>query len=432
MEIDPMARATRERRDADPGSLKVALLHDSLGRSHGGIEAWLYHAADTLVALGHSVLAATPASGELPRDAMPPGIAVTSLSTAAPLGVPGLRDWSWCRRLAVELRELLTGVDLVWSRSYMLTLAARRALGSVPVVFIHADSFPLYLELFGLNRDTPESLRRRLHHVYRVRKVARYERQAMRMATVLVYLSRTKMEEALDYHGEGFRPKCHIVPPGVDLERFAPATGDDVGDGPLRIVSVGRLSPEKNQACLIEAVARLKERGVAVACVLVGEGTDRGGLEELVSRRDLAHEVCFAGRREDVESFYRAAQVFVLPSTMEGFGIAYAEALASGLPCVALRNVPGRLRVATHEIIEHEKTGLLVEDDSPELLADALQRLQRSPEQRAEWSRNARRAAESRFNWKRTVERILAISGVPVPRQNSIRPTQAASSHSYR
>jgi glycosyltransferase involved in cell wall biosynthesis len=236
------------------------------------------------------------------------------------------------------------------------------------------------------------------------------EKRAMKGTTGLVYVSKSRQEEILEYYGQGVRPKCHVVPPGVDINRFRPGDRAWTGEGPLRTVTVCRLSVEKNIQCLIRAVALLKKRGLRTESVIVGEGPLRSQLEQLASDEGVTDRVSFAGGRGDVDLFYRQADVFVLPSINEGFALAYLEAFASGLPAIAIRNCPGRILVAADEIIDHKRTGLLIDDDSPELLAEALLEVYQNPDRRSEWGRNARETCEKKFTWEQAVGRMLAIS----------------------
>jgi glycosyltransferase involved in cell wall biosynthesis len=159
-------------------------------------------------------------------------------------------------------------------------------------------------------------------------------------------------------------------------------------------------------------VALLKSAGVATRSVIVGDGVMRKEWEGLSRELRVEDRIHFAGNHADVERFYPEADVFVLPSTYEGFGNVYPEAFASGLPCIALRRHEPDIRVASDEIIEHGRTGLIVDGNSPERLAEAMKRLQQDPGTLRQWGRNAREAAETRFSWDTTVDRLLALSSM--------------------
>ena len=98
------------------------------------------------------------------------------------------------------------------------------------------------------------------------------------------------------------------------------------------LVSVGRLEHVKNQRMLLRAVAALKDKQVRL--ILVGEGSERSGLEQEIEVLGLAGRVLISGFVPDPERYLAKASLFVLPSLSEGFGIAAVEAMHAGVPCL--------------------------------------------------------------------------------------------------
>jgi hypothetical protein len=204
--------------------VNISLVHDSLGRSKGGIEAWLYHAGDCLRRAGHRPHAIAVDQTERRGDAMPAGIPVSWLKRRSRCSIiQSLINPSnsmWLTGTARELQLVCNQADVFWSRSFWGTLAATNIACGRRVVYIQATPLPVYLRLARENvatqatspvEDITVSCRRAAY--------GRLERKAMEQASCLVYLSRSRMEETLSYYGEAFRPKCKVVPPGVDLER---------------------------------------------------------------------------------------------------------------------------------------------------------------------------------------------------------------------
>jgi len=142
----------------------------------------------------------------------------------------------------------------------------------------------------------------------------------------------------------------------------------------------------------------------------VGEGPQRDNLIKLIAELNVNDCVILAGRQAKVERYLREADIFALPSTYEGFGTAYLEALACGLPCIALKGNPPNIQVASDEIIEHGKTGWLINDNSPELMANTLQAAYESPELVQECSLRARKSCEERFTWPLVVKKLLEVT----------------------
>ncbi len=201
-------------------------------------------------------------------------------------------------------------------------------------------------------------------------------------------------------------PKLETVPMGVDAERFKPKPhrSDDPG-APIRIVTVGRLAGVKGQAVLLDAVAELKQRAVAVQLTIAGDGPERDQLERRTDRLGLRDRVEFTGPvgHDRVAELCAAADVFVSSSFAEGLPTVLMEAMATGLPTVATRimGVP--------ELVEHEVTGLLVPPARPDLLADALERLASRPDERRAMGEAGRRKVLEERDPRRSGERLLGL-----------------------
>ena len=143
-------------------------------------------------------------------------------------------------------------------------------------------------------------------------------------------------------YGENADRSCHIIPfftsvmTSDQMERARVVSRRRKFSLPLRVLYVGRLSKAKNVDVLISAIGILKEQGVRLECSIVGDGTERGKLEEQVSRLDLEDAVTFTGSVdfEKVFDFYEKSDVLVLASETEGWPKAIAEGMAFGLICV--------------------------------------------------------------------------------------------------
>lgn len=178
------------------------------------------------------------------------------------------------------------------------------------------------------------------------------------------------------------RSRIEVIHNGVDPARFAaPWTG---GEG---VLAVGRLVPQKGFDVLIAAARRLGHVRFAIA----GEGPLREALEA-----SAPANVRFLGRVEDIAERMARADVVVVPSRWEGFGLAAAEALAAGAPLVASR-VDGLVEVVGD-------AGVLVPADDPDALTLALGSLLADPVRRQALSR-AGRARARLFDLERTVRR---------------------------
>jgi len=222
-----------------------------------------------------------------------------------------------------------------------------------------------------------------------------------------------------ELYGPAAAAKTAVVRCGVDLRRFRPR--ERVGrDVPL-VVCVAGLRDYKGQRYLVDACALLRDRGVAFRCVLVGDGPERASLEAGIRAARLAGEVRLLGARgqDEVQRLLATADVAVHPSIttrsgmMDGIPVALMEAMASGCPVVATRvsGIP--------ELVEDERSGLLVEPRNPAQLADAVQRLLADPALRQRLATAGRSAVIREFALERNVRRLVelfAVRGaVPVP-----------------
>jgi len=148
--------------------------------------------------------------------------------------------------------------------------------------------------------------------------------------------------------------KLRVVRCAVDIAAL-PRPLRDHARAPVELVSVGRMSPEKGQLGLIDALARMVDKGLDVRLTLVGDGPLRQSIEAAVVHRGLRDRVEMKGALAESETLMEIARgdVFVLPSLMEGLPVVLMEAMALGKPVVAphIAGIP--------ELVEQGKTGLL-------------------------------------------------------------------------
>jgi D-inositol-3-phosphate glycosyltransferase len=224
--------------------------------------------------------------------------------------------------------------------------------------------------------------------------------------------------------------RIQVVPCGVDLERFQPAAQLEsrarLGfHQPERLILyVGRFDPIKGVDRLLAAAARLR-RAVPLRVVLVGGGEEDApevrALRALCSELSLEDCVTFAGRRShgDLPDYYRAADVLVLPSYYESFGLVVLEALASGTPVVATRVG------AVEDIVRNGVNGWVVSDNTPESLAEGVRQvLEQQGSQRM--MADAIRATIEDYDWNFVAASIDKEYRVLLGREDVLDSTRAA------
>jgi glycosyltransferase involved in cell wall biosynthesis len=201
-----------------------------------------------------------------------------------------------------------------------------------------------------------------------------------------------------------------VVQNAVDLRGLQQETGPSVrtelglsAEEPV-VVSVGRLSPEKAHADLIEATRVMYHRGTRAHLALIGDGPERERLEQFAGAAGLGDRVHFMGQRSKVAPLLQGADVFALPSLTEGLPNAVLEAMAIGLPVVAtsVGGVP--------ELVLDGVTGLLVPASEPLALAEALTRmLGWSDADRRRMGAAGRERVERHFSFEGQARRLEAL-----------------------
>ena len=287
------------------------------------------------------------AGGEIEAELRADGVPVTSLSVG-----PRLTSARAARAMLHAARQLRAGgVHVVhgyqWRPALVGTIVAR--LAGVPLVLASKRS------LTGADR--------RARLAWRV--IGR------RVDTLVVNADALRAESAA--HGIGAR--WAVIPSGVDPDRFtaAPSAREakaSLGLDPARPVvgAVGRLEERKGHDHILNAGWRMlaMANGLRPQLLIVGDGPLRATLERQALALGVADSVCFTGGVGDVRVPLAAMDVFVLPSQAEGMSNALLEAMAARRPVVATA-VGG-----TSEVVEDERTGVLVPPLDPTLLARAV------------------------------------------------------------
>jgi D-inositol-3-phosphate glycosyltransferase len=327
--------------------------------------------------------------------------------------------------LRVEAQHEPGWYDLVHSHYWLSGQVGRAARARWGVPLVHSAHTLAKVKNASLaDGDTPEPLVRLLGEDRVVaeadRLVASTEDEARQLA--LLY---------------GARPDQVVtVPPGVDLKLFrlaghwarsAARTRLGVPPDGVVLLFVGRIQPLKAPDVLLRAVLPLLDRApqlrgrlqVMVVGGPSGSGLDRPeSLQKLAASLGIADLVRFEppAREDRLADLYRAADVTVVPSHSESFGLVALESQACGTPVVAA--AVGGLRTAVDDGV----SGLLVDSHDPADFAAAIHRVVGRPAYRARLSAGARSHAE-RFSWQRTAEGLLAAyrgaltaTATPLPR----------------
>jgi glycosyltransferase involved in cell wall biosynthesis len=225
-----------------------------------------------------------------------------------------------------------------------------------------------------------------------------YQRRDLEEAKVL---HATSPAEAAEFRALGLGQPVAVIPNGVELPPPAPPAAR----GERRtVLFLSRLHPKKGLAEMVQAWAKVKPAGWRAVVAGAGEPGFVAGIQELVRSLGLQNDFEFKGAvsNENKWEYYRQADVFILPSHSENFGIVVAEALACGVPVIATRQTPWE-ELATH------RCGWWCQGGA-DGLADALREALQTPSTALqEMGARGRQLVESKYAWAGVAARMLEV-----------------------
>jgi len=222
------------------------------------------------------------------------------------------------------------------------------------------------------------------------------------VATISEFNRRLLTQNAAPATGSRIR----IVHCGIDVRNFPYVEGRA---DPATILAVGRLDEIKGFPVLVDACKLLRDHGIGYRCIIIGDGELRAELENAIEAYQLRDSVELLGVRPqaEVRQYLYSAGMFVLPSVkasngnMDGIPVALMEAMAAGTPVISTRvsGIP--------ELVEHQRSGLLVAQRDPVELASEIRHLISMGEAaRLQMTRAARAEIEERFSAAREATRL--------------------------
>jgi phosphatidylinositol alpha-1,6-mannosyltransferase len=199
------------------------------------------------------------------------------------------------------------------------------------------------------------------------------------------------------------------VPPGVDTDRFRPDPASraelraryGLGERPT-VLCLSRLVPRKGQDMLIKALPSIRRRVDGAALVIAGGGPYMTALHELADRLGVSDHVTFTGGvpAADLPAYHAMADVFAMPCRtrgagldVEGLGIVFLEASATGVPVIAGSSG------GAPETVQHNKTGMVVDGRSVDQIADAVSGLLADPDRAARMGAAGRDWVTAHWRW---------------------------------
>jgi glycosyltransferase involved in cell wall biosynthesis len=230
-------------------------------------------------------------------------------------------------------------------------------------------------------------------------RLAQGERRALRAAARIVVTGTATLAWLREYD----LPPSHVVviEPGTTRAPLAVGSSGE----PLQLLSVGTLNPGKGHEDLLTALAAVPARSWRLTCAgsLTRHAPTAESVREVVRRLNLEGRVELVGELDEpsLERCYHAADLFVLASRRETYGMAVAEALAHGLPVVSTTTG------AIPDLVGHD-AGILVPPGDRRALADALRRIMTDAALRSRLAAGARRVRERLPGWDRAIASMIA------------------------
>ncbi|MGH2711652.1 MAG: glycosyltransferase family 4 protein [Actinomycetota bacterium] len=381
----------------------------------GGLSRHVYELSRHLAQAGHEVTVYTRGHPDAPSEEVREGVRLVRVQGYPP-PLDDLIPWTLTFNIALIHRamdELAEGrADVLHAHDWLVAYASTvlADLCSLPLVAtIHATEL-------GRHRGRLPGPRQTFVH--------EVERWLVSEAERVITCSAFMREQVSDSLGAD-RGRLDLIPNEVDLTPFADPPGAP-GTGSPTVLFAGRLEYEKGVQTLLEALPRIAREVPGVRLLIAGNGTYRPELERLAAELELDGLVSFEGFVDEsrLRSLYRSADIAIVPSLYEPFGLVVLEAMASGTPVVA-SDTGGLCEILTHDV-----TGLLFSSgDAAELASTAVRVLKdqtlgarlalearSSLSARGSWTTAATRTAET---YRRAVESFR--SGTPRLREVSER-----------
>ncbi|HVF25488.1 MAG TPA: glycosyltransferase [Anaerolineales bacterium] len=278
------------------------------------------------------------------------------------------------------------------------TAASKAQELNLPLIFTFHTQYREYTHYIPFSMDTVQSFLKSA--------VDRWLQDFMRRCQHIIIPSESMREILVNEYG--LKNNFTVIPTGIELGAYQTTNGDKIRrkrnwEKDIVMISVGRLAPEKNWGLLLQATALVVKDYPRFRLVLVGDGPDRRSLEDLAKELGIRKSVTFIGSLSfsEIPSYMKAADLFGFASVTETQGLATLEAMAAGLPVVAVE------ASGTRDILKHGQQGYLVEND-PEALAAGVRKLLAIPDRMQRFAEAAYKRAQY-FNIELLTEKLLDV-----------------------
>ena len=281
---------------------------------------------------------------------------------------------------------------LLRNRSEINAIVSENVDSPTPFIFSSLFKTPFFIRY---NYDVAGQVKNINKHFFEGALLVFLERLAFKRASSVWVMAPNLREKAIKFGAK----KIKLIPNWTYVNEKKKNISNESS---IQILFVGRLHPVKRPHLLIEAFSLLREEFPQAKLIIVGDGVERSHLERLVTKLGISDNAKFLGfqNHDNVLEIMRKSDLIVLPSLMEGNPRVLVEAMMIGLPIVAT-NVPG-----ISDLLQHSRTGHLVEQASPKNLYKAISYVLNHNEYALEIAENARKYAIQEFSQEQVLKKI--------------------------
>lgn len=269
----------------------------------------------------------------------------------------------------------------------------------IPLVYTHHTHYPEYAKIYLKEKVITPLLARFLSTRY------------ANLADAIIAPS-PKIEKLLREYGVKKKKPIHILSTGIDLKMFKKSDKNrlalrkklKISPEKKALIFVGRMGKEKNVAFLLNAMNKILKKRQDIVLLMIGDGPYLANLQKMAEKLGLKGNIVFTKTipHQEIPAYYQAADIFVFSSLTETQGIVVLEAIACGLPVVALEDS------AFQGIIIDNKNGFLVKKALPTTFAKKVLELTNNPSLCKKFAQVSQKIV-SNFSEEKQAEKLLAI-----------------------
>ena len=332
---------------------KILLLCRSYFPFVGGIETSIYQLSKSLTKMGHSVTIITTSQPAKERRYEYASIVYANEIKSPFRLIPSINLKLLEKSIIEKFRETKNeNFDIIIGRDTFMTILALKFF-HIPTIYIPSMDVKNFVKTRVRNIKGIKDLILKLLENWQYKIEISNQNKLLSLADInIVFCNNMKRQLMQSYR---IRKNIEVVYPGCSLEFVNLPKIKDNTDR-LKLLYVGRLSYEKNLAMLFNALKQMKE---FIQLTIVGDGYCMDELRELAKNMPNNIKIIFEGFKNNTAIFYKAADIFVLPSKYESFGQVIIEAFTCGTPVIGFATIPGKTNTAIDELVQDNITGFV-------------------------------------------------------------------------